>query len=137
MKPIHIIILIVLVVTVGVVLSLVYDPETYADFDVAWDHPDREVQIIGVLDTAAPIHYAPQENTDMFSFFMFDSKGRREKVWYKGSKPQDFELSEKVVLTGQSADTVFMASSMLLKCPSKYNDDTPVDFGQQKFEAVN
>lgn len=136
MKAIHIIILVALVVVIGVVLSLIYDTDTYSDFDTAWKYPDRQFQIIGVLDTTLPIDYNPQQNTDMFSFFMRDKNQKLKKVWYKGTKPQDFELSEKVVLTGKSADSVFVAHSMLLKCPSKYNNnEKPEEFQTKEFVA--
>ena len=39
------------------------------------------------------------------------------------AKPQDFELSEQIVLTGKMQGDVFMASDMLMKCPSKYKDE--------------
>ena len=38
-------------------------------------------------------------------------------------KPQDFELSEQVVLTGQMKDDAFVATDLLMKCPSKYKDE--------------
>ena len=48
------------------------------------------------------------------------------KRWFQvvlhAGKPQDFERSEQIVLTGQMANDRFEASDMLLKCPSKYND---------------
>jgi cytochrome c-type biogenesis protein CcmE len=124
-----------MVVIIGVVLSLIYDTDTYSDFNTAWKHPNRQFQIIGVLDTSYPIVYDSKINTDMFSFYMKDKNERLEKVWYKGSKPQDFELSEKVVIIGNSQDSVFYATSMLLKCPSKYNNDKPFEFSTQKFPS--
>jgi cytochrome c-type biogenesis protein CcmE len=136
MKTIHIVIIIALVVAIGVILSLIYDADTYSDFDTAWKHPSRSFQIIGVLDTSMPIEYSPRVNTDMFSFYMRDKNERLEKVWFKGSKPQDFELSEKVVLTGKSEDSVFVANSMLLKCPSKYNNEQPEEFKPRNFNGA-
>ena len=41
----------------------------------------------------------------------------------KMAKPHDFEKSEKVVLTGKVEGDQFIASSVLLKCPSKYKDE--------------
>ncbi len=135
MKTTHIIILVIIVVVIGVVVSLVYDADTYADFETARQHPGTDFQIIGTLDTTRPIVYDPRVNTDMFSFFMFDSKNELEKVWYKGAKPQDFELSDRVVLIGQYADTAFMAHTMLLKCPSKYNNEMPAEWSPQEFKT--
>jgi cytochrome c-type biogenesis protein CcmE len=65
---------------------------------------------------------------------MIDGKGNNRKVVYNNSKPQDFEKSEQVVLVGSMKGEEFQASSMLLKCPSKYNDDDkPQAFGEKAF----
>ncbi|MNF07676.1 hypothetical protein D3C80_2079060 [compost metagenome] len=39
-----------------------------------------------------------------------------------GTKPQDFEKSEQIVLTGGMVGDEFHASKILMKCPSKYTD---------------
>jgi cytochrome c-type biogenesis protein CcmE len=38
-------------------------------------------------------------------------------------KPQDFEMSEQIVVTGSLEDDTFQASEILMKCPSKYKDE--------------
>ena len=53
---------------------------------------------------------------------MRDDAGQVRKVILRAGKPQDFERSEQIVLTGEMKDDVFEASDMLLKCPSKYKD---------------
>ena len=45
------------------------------------------------------------------------------KVIFLGSKPQDFERSEQIVLTGKMKGDEFLASKILMKCPSKYVED--------------
>jgi cytochrome c-type biogenesis protein CcmE len=44
-------------------------------------------------------------------------------VVFTGTKPQDFERSEQIVLTGQMRGKEFHASKILMKCPSKYTQD--------------
>ena len=44
------------------------------------------------------------------------------KVFYYDSKPQDFERSEKITMTGYASDSGFIAETILMKCPSKYNE---------------
>jgi cytochrome c-type biogenesis protein CcmE len=39
------------------------------------------------------------------------------------SKPQDFERSEQIVLTGKMKGDEFVATDILMKCPSKYKDE--------------
>lgn len=136
MKTIHIIIIIVVVVAIAVVISTLSDSNTYADFDQASKNPGREYHIIGVLDTLHPVEYDPQNNPNRFSFYMKDEKGILKKVIYNNAKPQDFEKSEKVVLIGKMENDEFIASSMLLKCPSKYNEqDKPSKFGEKSFST--
>ena len=67
--------------------------------------------------------YDPQVDPNYFSFYMKDTEGEERKVVLLGSKPQDFELSEQLVLTGKTADDGFVATEMLMKCPSKYKDE--------------
>ena len=45
------------------------------------------------------------------------------KVIINGTKPQDFEKSEQIVVTGQMVGSEFHASHILMKCPSKYTQD--------------
>ena len=58
-----------------------------------------------------------------FSFYLIDNKGEECKIVFNGTKPQDFERSEKLVLIGEMNNDVFYASKILMKCPSKYTND--------------
>jgi cytochrome c-type biogenesis protein CcmE len=62
----------------------------------------------------------PQEKT--FTFFMKDTSGVEMKVVYHGSIPNNFEVAQSVVVTGQYKDGSFHAREILTKCPSKYQD---------------
>ena len=54
---------------------------------------------------------------------MIDSDGVSRKVVMNKPKPQDFERSESVVVTGEMRNNEFVANEILMKCPSKYKDD--------------
>jgi len=54
---------------------------------------------------------------------MLDNNGESRKVIMKQAKPQDFERSESIVVTGELKNEVFVADEILMKCPSKYKDD--------------
>jgi cytochrome c-type biogenesis protein CcmE len=56
---------------------------------------------------------------------MIDNKGEERKVILHKNKPQDFERSEQIVLIGKMKADAFVASDILMKCPSKYNDGVP------------
>jgi cytochrome c-type biogenesis protein CcmE len=58
-------------------------------------------------------------------------------VIYSGAKPQDFEKPAQLVVIGcMSGDSVFKAKSLLMQCPSKYNDKKkPENFSDKEFDA--
>jgi len=136
MKKTHIFILVFVVAAIGVILSLFANTSTYTDFEAAVENPGKEFHVIGKLVMDKPIVYDTKVDANKFTFYMTDQKGVERQVTYKGAKPQDFEKSEQVVVIGKIENNAFEASSLLLKCPSKYNEDKkPDSFGDQKFGA--
>jgi len=130
MKRTHLAGLVFVVVAIGAIISTVYKADTYASFADARMHPDREFHIIGDLLPEMPIRERVVNNTLTLTFYMRDAQGNTEEVLYFGSRPQDFELSDEVVLIGKYEETRFVASSLLLKCPSKYRPD---EIGQTEY----
>ncbi|MHB1687044.1 MAG: cytochrome c maturation protein CcmE domain-containing protein [Ignavibacteriaceae bacterium] len=55
-----------------------------------------------------------------FSFYMMDNHGNEMKVVYNGTIPNNFETAKSVVVTGKYYEGSFHATSILTKCPSKY-----------------
>jgi cytochrome c-type biogenesis protein CcmE len=134
MKAIHIIIILVLVAVIAIVISTLSDASTYSDFGEAAKVPGKEFHIIGTLNRNKPVEYDAQKNANQFSFYMVDEKGLERKIVYNKPKPQDFEKSEKVVIIGSMKGEEFVASSLLLKCPSKYNSEKkPEKFSEKKY----
>ena len=137
MKRIHIIIIIVIIVAIGVVISTLVNSSTYTDFSTAKKNSGSDYQIIGKLNIKKPIIYEARKNANSFSFFMQDNAGIEMKVIYSGIKPQDFERCDQVVISGSATDSVFYAKTLLLKCPSKYNDKkVPVSFKKTNFKSI-
>lgn len=136
MKKTHIFILVFVVAAIGVILSLFANTSTYTDFSAAVDNPGKEFHVIGKLAKDKPIDYNTKVDANKFTFYMTDQKGVERMVTYKGAKPQDFEKSEQVVVIGKIENNSFLASSLLIKCPSKYNDGKKVDsFENKKFNT--
>ncbi len=65
--------------------------------------------------------YDPTQN--LFVFYMEDDRGAVRQVRYSNPKPASFEDAEKLVVEGRLKDDVFVAEHILMKCPSKYNDE--------------
>lgn len=122
MKKIHLIGIALIAVAIMVLMSMSNDMGTYATFEDAIN-TGKKVKIAGQLSKDKEMVYNPQEDANYFSFFIKDSEEVEKKVVLLAAKPQDFELSEQLVLTGKMQGDVFMASDMLMKCPSKYKDE--------------
>jgi cytochrome c-type biogenesis protein CcmE len=121
MKKTHIIAIIVVAAAIFTLISASKDVTTYADFSSATQAGDK-VKLVGQLVKDRPVEYNPEVNPDFLAFWVRDEKGEVRRVELKAAKPQDFERSEQIVLTGEMNGEVFAASEMLLKCPSKYKD---------------
>jgi len=122
MKKSAIIGLITIAICVGVLFSLNADTSSYATFTEA-ARDSREFHVMGYWEKDKGTYYDAQKDANHFAFYMKDAKGAVNKVIYNGTKPQDFERSEKLVLIGEMRNDTFYASKILMKCPSKYNDE--------------
>jgi cytochrome c-type biogenesis protein CcmE len=135
MKRTHIIGIIVIALAIGAIMSTVADSSTYASFEQAIDNPGKEYHVVGKLNKEAAMNYDPKVDANLFSFNLVDNEGAEQKVYFKGSKPQDFERSEQVVLVGKYNGNHFEASKILMKCPSKYNDGKSSEMQEFSAEA--
>jgi cytochrome c-type biogenesis protein CcmE len=121
MKKVHLIAIAVIAAAIGILISASKDVTTYANFTQAAKIGDK-VKLIGQLVKDKPVEYDPEKNTNHLAFYLKDDAGEVRQVILNAAKPQDFERSESIVLTGEMEGDVFKASDMLLKCPSKYKD---------------
>jgi cytochrome c-type biogenesis protein CcmE len=111
-----------IVVAVVLLTNAAGDMSTYASFQEAANSQQR-VKIAGELAKDKAMDYRPEVDPNYFSFYIRDMNGEERKVVLLAAKPQDFELSEQIVLTGQMEGEIFVATDMLMKCPSKYKDE--------------
>lgn len=123
MKKTHIIILVFIAVTIGVIVANTNNYSTYETFTTASESQGKEFHIVGTLDLEDEMTYDPLVDPNYFAFYLNDQDGVKRKVIFPGTKPQDFERSEQVVLVGKMKGEEFLASKILTKCPSKYIDD--------------
>jgi cytochrome c-type biogenesis protein CcmE len=122
MKKIYIASLILIVAAIVIIIQATGDVSTYADFATAEKTGER-VKITGQLVKDKDMIYNPEKEPNIFRFFMEDVKGEQRQIVLNKAKPQDFELSEQIVLTGQMKDDAFYADEILMKCPSKYKEE--------------
>lgn len=126
MKKSAIIGLLFLAVAIGLVVSSISDSSTYASLAEARNSQGEEFHVVGNLDKTQAIMYEPTVNPNLTVFAMVDQKGNKAKVFLNKSKPQDFERSENIVLIGKYKDDAFYATDVLMKCPSKYDEENKI-----------
>jgi len=114
--------IIIIAVAIAMIVSIYTDSSTYASFKDA-QQTESEIHVVGELNKTKTLYYNPTEDANYFAFYMVDHDGTECKVVFNGAKPQDFERSEQIVLTGKMVGNEFHASKILMKCPSKYNKD--------------
>lgn len=120
MKKQYIIAILLIIAGVAAFMSASKDVSTYAFFK---DANGKRVKVVGTLSKDKPMDYDPENNPDQFSFTMKDGDGIEKKVVLGKPKPQDFEMSEQIVVTGTLKNDIFEADEILMKCPSKYKDE--------------
>ncbi len=124
MKKTHIAIIIVIAVAIGAIITTINDASTYVGFAKAQEVPGTKYTVIGYLDKEAAMDYNAKANT--FVFTAIDKEGEKSKVFYNQPKPQDFERSEEITMKGFATDSAFVAEEILMKCPSKYNEENQI-----------
>ena len=122
MKRTHIVLLLLVAGLMGTFVASITSTSRSVGFAVAFADPITEYKVSGTLVTDMPIEYNPQHNTSLTKFHMKDRKGVVHEVWLEKAKPTGLERSESIDLYGQANGTHFRATEMLMKCPSKYNE---------------
>ncbi|HLQ99516.1 MAG TPA: cytochrome c maturation protein CcmE [Sphingobacterium sp.] len=122
MKKSSIILIVIIAVAIAMIMVIYTDSSTYSTFTEA-KKKDTELYVVGVLNKEREMLYDPVIDANRFAFYMYDNDSTECKVVFKGTKPQDIERSEQIVLTGRMKGDEFHASKILMKCPSKYNED--------------
>ena len=121
MKKSHILLLILVAISIGVIMSFSMNASTYGNFTQAFDSPGNTFVVVGHLNKNKPII---SDKPNLVEFYMTDKDSVEYKVFLNETKPQDFERSESIVITGvaDKDKEAFMATKIQMKCPSKYND---------------
>jgi len=122
MKKSSIILMVIIAIAIAMILVIYTDSSTYSTFTQAKEK-NTELYVVGVLNKEKNLEYDPIKDANKFTFYMYDNDSTECKVVFNGAKPQDIERSEQIVLTGKMEGDQFHASKILMKCPSKYNQD--------------
>ncbi len=122
MNKISILGLVMVAAAILIFMNASKDVSTYSNFKEAISSGDR-VKVVGKLNKEKPTSYDPLNNPNEFKFYLLDDKGTEKEVVLAKAKPQDFERSEQIVVTGKMKGSQFYADEILMKCPSKYKQE--------------
>lgn len=131
MKKSHIIGIVVIAIAVFVIISTAGDASTYVTFDEARSlfesGSGEKVHVVGQLkktESGEIVGVEPSEDKLTVTFLMVDNNQKTNKVFYNKPMPPDLKQSEQVVVIGSYKEDVFYANQILLKCPSKYEEES-------------
>lgn len=134
MKTSHLFGLIIVAVAIAVIVSTAGDASQYVTFSeadaLAADGNTTKVHVVGELkknsqNEVVGIEYNPAKDPNYLSFILVDDNKEEHRVvcYSPPSSMQDFHRSEKVVVIGRAREDHFFASDILMKCPSKYEEN--------------
>lgn len=131
MKKSHILIIIAIAVAIGILATTTGETSSYVTFGEAFqlasNGDESRLHVVGELkkdERGNVIGIMPGADKVSFSFVMVDDNHKEQVVQYNEPMPPDFTKSEKVVVVGRYHDSIFLAEKILLKCPSKYQEQT-------------
>jgi cytochrome c-type biogenesis protein CcmE len=124
MKKIHVVLLVLVAAAIAVLISFLNVTTTYDTVDTAISKPGKFVHLMARLDKSQPVEYDALKDPNYLAFTAVDTLGKSVRVIYHNPKPENFEISERLVLKGKYMETYFDCKSIQTKCPSKYKDET-------------
>ncbi|GAB3884164.1 cytochrome c maturation protein CcmE domain-containing protein [Spirosoma agri] len=132
MKLSHIFGIVVIALAIGIIVATAGDASSYVTFkqasELAQDGDEKMIHVVGKVQKDAQgrvtdMLYDPAIDPNHFEFTLIDNENHPQKVVYNSPKPQDFERSEQIVVIGAMQGDHFQCNKILLKCPSKYQEN--------------
>ena len=130
MKKSYIFGIVIIAIAVMIVIITAGDASTYVTFHQARELADKgitkKIHVVGELkkDVNGEV-LGVEASIDKLSvtFIMLDNNNQEQKVYYNSPMPPDLSKSEQVVVIGTYNNDLFRADKILLKCPSKYEEE--------------
>ena len=136
MKTKYIASIVVIAIAIVIIMTMAGDASSYVTFGEAKELSTKgfkkSIHVVGELPrSAAGEIIGIEESPDKlsFKFQMVDENGFRQLVFHANPIPTDFAKSEQVVIIGAYTNENFIAEKILLKCPSKYQEEPDLSAG--------
>jgi cytochrome c-type biogenesis protein CcmE len=125
MKKIHIILLVFIAGSIGLLISLLNTGATYETITEAKANPGKFVHVAVKLDKSQPVQYDPTKDANFLTFQAvgIDNPEQTMKVVYRKGEIPNLMISEKLVLKGKFEADHFECKDVQTKCPSKYREE--------------
>lgn len=130
MKKTHIFGIVIIAIAVMIIIITAGDASTYVTFreamKMAEEGNNKKIHVVGQLKKDKEGNVQGLEVTEdklSVSFLMIDNENIEQKIYYNEPMPPDLQRSEQVVVIGSFREDIFVADKILLKCPSKYEEE--------------
>ena len=136
MKIKYIITILIIGIAIVIVSTMAGDASSYVTFKEAKELSTKgfkkSIHVVGELPRSSTgeivgIEESPDKLS--FKFQMKDENGFVQQVLHANPIPTDFTKSEQVVIIGAYNGNSFIAEKILLKCPSKYQEEPDLSAG--------
>lgn len=122
MKPAYVLAFVILALSMGVTLySFSGSVAHHVNIEQAISRAGETVQVPGTILKETVTYDAVRGQLRFDIVDKFDPT-RRMTIVYNQPKPENFDSATSVEAIGQYRDGAFHAHNLLVKCPSKYND---------------
>ena len=120
LKPLHL--LGIGVIVLAVAMSYIGLQQSFRPYTMSIDEAiqsNRSVQLQGFLGSTGAY-----DQQGRFTFDLQDRTGKMVKIVYNQPKPSNFEQAVSIVAIGHydKESQIFLADELLVKCPSKYQE---------------
>ncbi|MBK6265923.1 cytochrome c maturation protein CcmE [Marivirga sp. S37H4] len=133
MKKSYIFGIIIIAAAIMMIVSTAGDASSYVSFkdahDMALNGNNTKIHVVGELkkdNEGKVLGINTSQDKLSFTFIMVDENGKEQEVFYNEPMPADFTRSEQVVVIGSFKNESFVADKILMKCPSKYQEETVI-----------
>lgn len=130
MKKSHIFGIVIIAIAIVVIMSTAGDASAYVSFkdakEMAVAGNANKIHVVGTLnknESGEVVGIQPSPDMLSFKFEMIDENNEKQVVYHPNPMPTDFLRSEQVVVVGSYQNDKFVAEKILLKCPSKYQEE--------------
>lgn len=114
----------IIIVSIVIVAAVIFGTVSFVESKIEYGSfqtaikTSKKIQVKGIWLQDKETMYNVKLN--QFMFLMKDDEGSEMKVILKGTKPNNFEIANAIVVKGRYKDGYFYATECLTKCPTKY-----------------